>query len=85
VVADFRPAVQLPDDEWMRRMITLMLTTLFAFSPAPAPDPDLPYGSGVNLTPSYTVQGDGTRLQCSPTANTCWRDTTGLPSYLQGS
>ena len=48
---------------------------------SPAPDPN-PYGD-TDLLPTYVTNGDGSRMQCSPTANYCWPDNTGLPSYLK--
>lgn len=73
-------------------MITTLTTTLlaagmFALSPfSPNPDPNIPTvpNPGV-LLPNYTINGDGTRMQCTPNLNQCWRDTTGLPSYLTGT
>lgn len=62
------------------RVIVFLLSAVFALSPTPVPDPN-PYGD-VSLLPTYVTRGDGTRLQCSPTADYCWPDTTGLPSYL---
>lgn len=66
-------------------MITLMLTTVFAMTPAyPDPDPTPPpaYGDILQL-PTYMVNADGSRMQCSPAADYCWPDSSGLPSYLR--
>ena len=57
---------------------TIALAATVWLSPAPVPDPN-PY---TDLLPTYVTNGDGTRMQCSPTANYCWPDNTGLPSYL---
>lgn len=64
------------------RPVITLLAAWFALSPPIQPDPSPNYGD--ILLPSYVVNGDGTRMQCSPTANYCWPDTSGLPSYLQG-
>ena len=58
--------------------LTIPLAPLTPFTPAPDPQPG--YGS-VNLLPNYTVNGDGSRMQCAPYGGQCWRDDTGLPSY----
>lgn len=64
-------------------MTTLLSWLLIATAPlspsTPYPDPTYPTPS---LIPNYITNGDGTRLQCTPSLNQCWRDTTGLPSYL---
>jgi hypothetical protein len=59
-------------------MITLLLSTLIALSPSPEPTPPGPV-----LPPSMVVNGDGTRMQCTPGGYSCWPDTSGLPFYLE--
>lgn len=62
-------------------MITLLASLIL--SPW-FPEPDPGYQNPMNLAPTYITNADGTRSQCTPTANYCWKDNSGLPSYLQG-
>jgi len=61
---------------------TLLATLTFTLSPAPDPTPSYPTPT---LLPNYVTNGDGSRMQCTPNLSQCWRDTTGLPSYLTGA
>lgn len=64
-------------------LTTLLAASMFALSPSTPYDPS-PYPTP-SLIPNYTTNGDGTRMQCTPNLYQCWRDTTGLPSYLTGA
>jgi hypothetical protein len=67
-------------------LTTVLAAITFTLSPSsPYPDPNPPVAPnqpGVQLLPTYATNGDGTRMQCTPSTSYCWRDTTGLPSYL---
>lgn len=60
-------------------LVGLLLPLFPVPAPPPFPDPDY-----TSLLPRYVTNGDGTRMQCTPSLNQCWPDSTGLPSYLPG-
>jgi hypothetical protein len=43
--------------------------------------PDPGYPDPNDLTPTYIVNGDGSRMQCTPGGLSCWPYTVGLPTY----
>lgn len=49
-------------------MITLLVA---AWLLGPTPDPGLP--TPPPALPTYVVQGDGTRLDCTPNYTYCWK------------
>jgi hypothetical protein len=58
----------------------VLAASLFFLAPAddsPAPPPVPPM-------PMWVTNPDGTRMQCTPGGYSCWPDTSGLPSYLEG-
>jgi hypothetical protein len=63
-------------------MIALIAAILIPLSPTPVPDPPPYFGSDIVLLPTYETNGDGTRMQCTPTQSFCWPSADGLPSYL---
>ena len=63
---------------------TVLVAASLILGPYYGPDPTPGFQDPNNLSPTYITNGDGTRIQCTPTANACWTDTSGLPSYLQG-
>lgn len=65
-------------------LTTLLAASTFALSPSTPYDPTPTYPTP-SLIPNYVTNGDGTRMQCTPNLSNCWRDTTGLPSYLTGT
>ena len=67
-------------------MIAVLLATALWLAPTdtPAyPDPN-PGGGYTDLLPNFATNGDGSRMQCTPTFNYCWPDTSGLPTYQEG-
>jgi len=71
----------------MTGLVNALTAITIILSPsAPYPDPaPAPTDPSIQLLPTYTTNGNGTRMQCSPTSSFCWPDTTGLPSYLTGA
>ena len=64
-------------------LAALLLAAVVPLSPA-QPEPTPPGGGYTDLLPTYIVSGDGTRMQCTPTYNYCWPDTSGRPTYREG-
>lgn len=57
-----------------------VLAMMMGVFPVSVDDPsEDPSGASVVL-PSYVTESDGTRWSCVPQG--CWRDHSGLPSYL---
>lgn len=57
--------------------IIVPLAPSYPDPPAPTPTPGY-----IQMIPNYLVQGDGTRVVCTPTASYCWPSNDGLPPTL---
>lgn len=63
-------------------MTGLLAAALMMLAPLPLDDPPAP--PTVPPMPMWVTNPDGTRMQCTPGGYSCWPDTSGLPSYLEG-